>query len=262
MADRGPQLDGRTVLVTGAGSGIGAAAARCLAEAGARVLCTDFDAAAVERVAATLDAPERHPLPLRLDVAREEDWAAAALAHPALDGLVHSAGISAASPIEETSIEDWRRVLTVNLDGAFLAVRHAFRTMRGATDGGSVVLVASASGLRAASGAAAYSASKAAVCMLAKAAAKESRDRGLGLRVNTVCPAGVKTPMWESMPFFRELVAKTGSVDAAYRELAASTPGGRFAEPEEIGRAILYLVSSESGFVTGIDLPLDGGYLL
>ncbi|QQR74980.1 MAG: SDR family oxidoreductase [Holophagales bacterium] len=253
-------MTGRTVLVTGAGSGIGAAAARCLAAAGASVLCTDRDDAAAARTAAALPPAIDHPAPRRLDVTSETEWEAAVGSLASLDAIVHSAGVSAASALDATSLAAWRELLAVNLDGAFLAVRSGFRAMSGR--GGSIVLVASASGLRAASGAAAYSVSKAAVCMLAKAAAKESRDRGLGVRVNTVCPAGVKTPLWEAMPFFRELVAKTGSTEAAYRELAGGTPGGRFAEPEEIAQAILYLASDTSAFVTGIDLPLDGGYLL
>ena len=93
-----------------------------------------------------------------------------------------------------------------------------------------------------------------------RAAAKECRDQGIPVRVNTVCPGGVKTPMWTTMPFFRELVRKAGSEEAAFESLAGGVPGGRFAEPADVARAILFLASDESRFVTGVDLPVDGGY--
>jgi NAD(P)-dependent dehydrogenase (short-subunit alcohol dehydrogenase family) len=150
--------------------------------------------------------------------------------------------------------------MAVNLDGVFLGTRHALRAM--AASGGCIVNVSSASGLKAAAGASAYSASKAAVCMFSRAVAKECRDQGIPIRVNTVCPAGVKTPLWSSMPFFQDLIRQTGSEEEAYKAMEAATPGSRFAEPEEIARAILYLVSDEARSVTGTDLVIDGGYTL
>jgi NAD(P)-dependent dehydrogenase (short-subunit alcohol dehydrogenase family) len=156
------------------------------------------------------------------------------------------------------ALADWQRVLAVNLDGAFLGIKHAIPAMR--ETGGSIVQVASASGIKAAGGAAAYSASKAGLCMLAKAAAKECRQQGLAIRVNTVCPGGVKTPMWSAMPFFRELVQHLGSEEAAFTSLASES--GPFAEPSDVVAAILFLASDDARFVTGIDLLVDGGYVL
>ena len=141
----------------------------------------------------------------------------------------------------------------------FLGTKHAILTLR-QTGGGSIVHISSASGLKSAPGASAYSASKAAVCMFVKAAAKECLQNGDKIRINTVCPAGVKTPLWREMPFFRDLVETTGSEEAAFREMAKSDPQGRFAEPEEIARAVLYLASDESLYVTGTDLLVEGGY--
>jgi NAD(P)-dependent dehydrogenase (short-subunit alcohol dehydrogenase family) len=158
------------------------------------------------------------------------------------------------------SFADWRRVLSVNLDGAFLATKHGIRAMQ--TQGGNIVHLSSASGVRAAAGACAYSAGKAGLCMLAKSAAKECRDRGIPVRVNTVCPGGVKTPMWTTMPFFRELVEKVGSEEAAFDSLAGNVPGGRFSDPADVVNAILFLASDQSRFVTGVDLLVDGGYVL
>ncbi len=251
---------GRVALVTGAGSGIGRATARQFAAEGAVVICADVNEPTA-RATATAAGPSASAK--RLDVTDEENWEAVVqgvvAGHGRLDILVNSAGVTAGAPLTETTLADWRRVLSVNLDGAFLGTKHAVRAMR--ATGGSVVHVASASGVKASGGAAAYSASKAGLCMLAKAAAKECRDGGVPVRVNTVCPGGVKTPMWMGMPFFRDLVQRLGSEEAAFASLAAG-PGGSFAEPADIVAAILFLASDESRFVTGIDLVVDGGYVL
>lgn len=175
-----------------------------------------------------------------------------------LDIVAHCAGISAAGPVHETSLEDWRRVLAVNLDGSFLAIKHGLRAMR--ERGGAVVLIGSASGVRLAAGAAAYSTSKAALAALAKTAAKECREADIPVRVNVVSPAGVKTAMWRSMPFFQSMVETHGSEDAAFAALAG--PHGRFAEPREVAEAIAFLVSDASCHVTGVELVVDGGYVL
>jgi NAD(P)-dependent dehydrogenase (short-subunit alcohol dehydrogenase family) len=250
--------------VSGAASGIGRETARRLAIEGAAVCCADVNEAGIGETAewiARLGGPVSVQ---RLDVSVEMDWEAAVeetlSAHGRLDILVNCAGISTAAPVAEMAYADWRRVLAVNLDGAFLATKHAIRAMR--TAGGSIVHVSSASGIKAAAGACAYSASKAGLCMLSRAAAKECRDQGIPVRVNTVCPGGVKTPLWTTMPFFRDLVQKLGSEEAAFESLAAGVPGGRFSEPADVVHAILFLASDEARFVTGIDLLVDGGYLL
>ena len=243
----GGLLTGKVALVTGAASGIGAATAALLSARGATVVATDRTLAG--------DA--------RLDVTVESEWesrVAATLArHGRLDLLVHAAGISAGAPLTEMRYDDWRRVLAVNLDGAFLAVKHALRAMR--PTGGAIVLVGSASGVRPAAGAAAYSASKAGLAMLMRTAAKEARDQRPLIRVNAVSPAGVKTPLWSSMPFFQELVRQTGSEDGAYAAMAAQG-GGTFLEPREVAEAICFLGSDQAAHITGVELPVDAGYIL
>lgn len=252
----------RTCLVTGAASGIGQATARELARLGSRVMACDVNETGLQT---TVREFATRAEAVKLDVTRESDWVQA-IEHVQrdlgqLDVLIHCAGISAGSPIHETSLEDWRRILSVNLDGAFLAAKHAVRVMRGQSTGGSIVLVSSASGLKAAGGAAAYSVSKAGVCMLSQAVAKECRDANLPIRINTVCPAGVKTPMWTTMPFFQDMVKNLGSEEAAYAAMSTS-PGEKFAEPRDIVTAILFLASDESRFITGHDLLVDAGYTL
>jgi 3(or 17)beta-hydroxysteroid dehydrogenase len=201
-----------------------------------------------------------------LDLTKEKEWRQVTKEtleqHSRLDGLVNCAGISFAAPVVDTSLEDWRRVMAINLEGTFLGTKHAILAMRQGDCGGSIVNVSSASGIKATAGASAYSASKAAVCMFTKTVAKECVERGDSIRINSVCPSGVKTPMWRAMSFFEELVAKTGSEEAAFQAMSQSLLHRRFAEPEEIAEAILYLASDESRFVTGLDLVIDGGYTL
>ena len=126
--------------------------------------------------------------------------------------------------------------------------------------GGSIINVASASGVRASAGAAAYCASKAGVRMFSRAVALECAQRWDRILVNTVIPAGVRTALWERMDFWPGLVAERGGPEGAWQALAQSTPLGRFAEPDEIAQGILYLASDESSYMTGAELVLDGGY--
>jgi NAD(P)-dependent dehydrogenase (short-subunit alcohol dehydrogenase family) len=255
-AAREPDLAGRVALVTGAASGIGAATARLLAAHGAVVYAADLEHARASPAVATCIA-------VPLDVRQERDWErvveAIVLERGRLDVLVHSAGISRASPLADTTLMEWREVLETNLDGSFLAVKHGIRAMR--TFGGSIVLLGSASGVRPPPGAAAYATSKAAVGMLARAAAKECRAHGTPVRINALNPGGVKTPMWETMPFFQEMVRERGSTEAAFDALEAEG-GSRFAEPEDVAQAVLFLASDASRHVTGVELSVDDGETL
>lgn len=250
------QLDfsGRIILITGAASGIGAACAAWLADHGAaRLVLIDRDEAGL----ASLDLVCETQV-YAGDVADPALWERIEAEAGSLDHAVINAGIAAGGPIAEQSFEEWRKVLSVNLDGAFLSLRTALRLMR---DGGSAVLTSSVSGIKPEPGTGAYAASKAAVIQLAKVAAKESAARQI--RVNAIAPGGVDTPIWDSLPFFEGLVAQTGSRAAAIDALAKmATPLGRYAAPVEIAAQVGFLLSDMAKNVTGTVLVSDGGYTL
>jgi len=230
---------GRTALVTGAGSGIGAAVARRLAGEGARVVLADLSLAAVEGLADEL-GPEARAL--QLDV-RDEEQVAPAMAE--LDVLVNVAGIGSTTNAPETPLEVWEDVFAVNARGTFLCCKHAVPGMA-SRGGGSIVNVASVAALVGLRNRAAYCASKGAVVSLTRALAVD--HVGDGIRVNAVCPGTVDSP------WVRRLVDDAGeSLDA----LRARQPLGRLGTTDEVAEAVQFLVSAE--FATGTVLVLDGG---
>ncbi|HLL29419.1 MAG TPA: SDR family oxidoreductase, partial [Allosphingosinicella sp.] len=234
-----PDFANAIVLITGAASGIGAATATRLAEAGARkLILMDRDEDKLRDFAFTLPCERQ----IRIgDVADERLWE-----REDLTGLTHAvvnAGIGAGGQIADTSFADWRQIMSINLDGAFLTLQAAMKAMR--DTGGAIVLTASVAGVKAEPGIAAYGASKAAVIHLARIAAREGAP--LGIRVNSIAPGGVETPIWESVPFFTALVERQGR-EAAFRTMAANSPLARFARPEEIAAQIGFLLSDDAAF--------------
>jgi NAD(P)-dependent dehydrogenase (short-subunit alcohol dehydrogenase family) len=244
------------VMVTGAASGIGAAVATRIAQAGAKkLILIDLDEDKLRDFAFSL--PCERALTVGC-VADEDLWG-----RLDLTGLTHAvvnAGIGAGGPIDETTLAEWRRVMIPNLDGAFLTLQAAMRAIRAGGTGGSIVLTASAAGIKAEPGIAAYGASKAAVIHLARIAAKEGGPDGI--RVNAIAPGGVETPIWQHVPFFQDLVASTGSEAAAYKVMAGNAPSGRFATADEIAAQIAFLLSADAASVTGACFVSDGGYTL
>lgn len=246
------RLDGRTALITGGASGIGLATARRLAEEGAAVVLGDLNREAGEAAAAVIAGASFEPL----DVTSDEDWRRAAYAvaerHGGLDILVNSAGIATVGSIEEVTLDEWRRTLSVNLDGVFLGCRHAVRVMK-AGRGGAIVNLSSVSGIIGGHNLAAYNASKGGVRLLTKSVALHCARKGYGIRCNSVHPGFVETPMLD------ELVHRGRDPDETRAKLQASVPLGRNAKAEEVAAMIAYLASDEASFVTGAEFVIDGG---
>lgn len=242
-------------LITGAASGIGRATAELLAGKGHELVLADI--APLDATLPGVDTATR----LIGDVSDEAFWSAH---QGSLAGLTHAvvnAGVSSAGPIEQLDFAEWRRVMAINLDGAFLTLRAALRAIRASDGPRSVVLTASVSGMKAEPGVGAYGASKAGLIQLAKVAAKEVAAEGI--RVNAIAPGGVDTPIWDEMPFFAELVASHGSREAAMTAMAKmATPLGRYASAAEIAAQIAFLLSDDAASITGAVLTSDGGYSL
>ena len=251
------RVEGKVALVTGAAMGLGAATARRLAQEGAAVLLTDVadepaDAVVREIRAAGGRAAFRHH-----DVTSEADWTeaieAARAEFGALHVLVNNAGIGGGStPIIDHDIAEWRRVLSVNLDGVFLGMRAAGRLIAD-SGGGSVINLSSILGKVGLAEAAAYCASKGGVLQLTKAAALEWAP--LNIRVNSVHPGFIDTPMVASA------LQRSENGTEMRDMLIMAHPLGRLGVPTEIADAILFLASDESRFMTGAELVVDGGYL-
>ncbi len=246
---------GKRALVTGAASGIGAATGRWLAAQGvAGLVLVDRDGAGLSALGLPCEV-----LAYPGDVTDEALWARIEAEAGPLDYAVVNAGIAGGAPIADMSLAEWRATLSVNLDGAFLALRCAARTIR---DGGAIVLTASVSGIKAEPGTAAYGASKAGLMQMARVAAKELAPRRV--RVNCIAPGGVDTPIWDETPFFQQMVADHGGDRAAAMAAlsAAATPLARFATSDEIAGQIGFLLSDAAATITGTALVSDGGYLL
>ena len=242
-------------LITGAASGIGRATAELLATKGHALILVD-----IGNLGAVL--PDRADVTrLTGDVSDEAFWDGYAGALEGLTNAVVNAGVSSGGPIAELDFAEWRRVMSVNLDGAFLTLRAALRAMQAASGPRAIVLSASVAGMKPEPGVAAYGASKAALIQLAKVAAKEVAAEGI--RVNAIAPGGVDTPIWDEMPFFENLVASEGSREAAMAAMAKmATPLGRYASADEIAAQIAFLLSGMAATITGTVLVSDGGYSL
>lgn len=242
-------------LITGAASGIGRATAELLAGKGHALVLVDLGELG------TVLSDQPYVTRLSGDVSDEAFWASS---EDALAGLTHAvvnAGVSSSGMVTELDFAEWRRVMSVNLDGAFLTLRAAMRAIRASNGPRAIVLTASVAGIKPEPGIAAYGTSKAAVIQLAKVAAKEVVAEGI--RVNAIAPGGVDTPIWNKMPFFEELIVTEGSRKAAMNALAKmATPLGRYASAEEIAAQIGFLLSENSATITGVVLTSDGGYSL
>lgn len=251
------RLRGKSAIVTGGALGIGRACALRFAEEGASVAVTDVDQASSALVVHEIQRAGGDAIFVRQDVADEAGWVevmrTVTRRYNKVDILVNNAGVALARDVEHTTLEEWRRLMSINLDGVFLGIRHAIPAMK-ETGGGSIINLSSIEGLIGDPNLAAYNASKGGVRLLTKSAALYCAKAGYNIRVNSVHPGYIWTPMVENF------LKAQGDVAAGRRMLDTLHPIGHVGEPDDIAYGVLYLASDESKFVTGTELVIDGGY--
>jgi NAD(P)-dependent dehydrogenase (short-subunit alcohol dehydrogenase family) len=249
------RLENKVALITGAGSGLGRAMTQRFVAEGAWVLAADVNASGTEETIAGIESPARERVMAAVVDVTNEDAVAGAVGQAVsqwgkLDVLIANAGIGAPAPIARLKLEDWERVLAVNLTGVFLCVKHAFAAMQ--DTGGVILATASVAGMGGTPGLGAYGPSKAAVIQLMQTVALEGVR--YGIRANAICPVWAQTPLVDAFVAH----ARSGP-DQAKAQMAAAIPIGRLARPDEIAAAAVFLASDDAAFVTGVAFPVDGG---
>lgn len=250
------RVNGKVALVTGGAKGIGRATALLLAREGATVVVSDLDEAGGQAVAHEIVASGGRAGFVRHDVTDEAQWievtTRAKADHGGLHVVVNNAGVGHGATAEDETLERWRQLMAVNLDGVFLGTKHAIRAMKGGT--GSIVNISSVEGIVGDPNLAAYNASKGGVRIFTKSAALHCAQAGYRIRVNSIHPGYIWTPMVQGY------LAGIGDLHAGRDALSKMHPIGRVGEPDDVAYGVLYLASDESGFVTGSELVIDGGY--
>ncbi|HMO44284.1 MAG TPA: glucose 1-dehydrogenase [Phenylobacterium sp.] len=262
------RVSGKVALVTGAASGIGRACAERLAAEGATVILTDLQDEAGAAVVEAIGAASGSARYLHQDVTDEAGWAqviaSIAAQVGAIDILVNNAGIGLGGSVIEMSLADFRRQMAVNVEGVFLGVKHAIPLMRKSGDGGSIINMSSVAGLKGAASLAGYCASKGAVRLFTKAVALECAAAQDRIRVNSVHPGIIETPIWDTIIGTGGPGANAGPQRAATLDAMASVAAalGHKGQPGDIAEGVLWLASEESRYVTGAELVIDGGLTL
>ncbi len=261
------RVEGKIAIVTGAAKGIGAASAKALAREGAKVICTDLDETVGEALAAEIQRTGGEAVFARHDVVDESQWERVTkLAEDRYGGLhivVNNAGIAPEGrPIEDKPLAEWRHTLAVDLDSVFLGCKHGIRTIKMTTakgGSGSIINISSILGLVGSANASDYVAAKGGVRLLTKAAALECAEAGYRIRVNSVHPGYIDTPMVRAV-VDRGMPGLGVSGNEMVQFLTMLHPIGRLGAAEEIANTVLFLASDESSFTTGTELVVDGGY--
>lgn len=251
------RVAGKKVFISGGAGGLGSAMARMLAAEGAKVSLGDINHEGAKAVAAGIDAARGAgtAFAFPLDVTKEDQWIyALEEADAAMGGLsvlVNNAGISRGGNIEQLGFEDWKLVMSVNVDSVFLGTKHALKYLR-QNQPGSIINISSIAGLIAAHNSPVYNASKAAVWLLSKGIALHCAKQGLEVRSNSIHPTYIDTPILDPL---RQMFGK----EEAEAKLGRQVPMGHIGEPDDIAAAVVYLASDESKFMTGAELKIDGG---
>lgn len=244
------RVQNKVAIITGAASGMGKIEAALFAKEGAKVVATDLQVEKVEEVVANIRAAGGEAIAVQHDVSKREDWERvvydAKEAFGRIDILVNNAGISQRSSYEQLTDEQWHQILAINLDSVHFGTQLVIPEMK-KSGGGSIVNISSIAGLTGSSGAGAYTASKGAVRLFTKAVAADyGKD---GIRCNSVHPGYILTPMSEQY-----------MNDPEYKEyFLMNTPLKKLGKPEEIAQAVLFLASDDASYITGVELPVDGG---
>jgi NAD(P)-dependent dehydrogenase (short-subunit alcohol dehydrogenase family) len=251
------RVQGKVALVTGGGMGIGQACGELLAREGAAVALTDVNAQAGNDVRSAIERAGGRAIFLQHDVSREDGWqrvvAETTRAFGKLDIVVNNAGIGITGDVEHATLDEWHRLMRVNLDGVFLGMKYTIPALHQA-GGGSIVNMSSIEGIIGDATLAAYNASKGAVRLLTKSAALYCAKAGYRIRVNSVHPGYIWTPMVENA------MQATGNVEQGRQALVSLHPIGHLGEPIDVAYGVLYLASDEAKFSTGSELVIDGGY--
>jgi NAD(P)-dependent dehydrogenase (short-subunit alcohol dehydrogenase family) len=253
------RVQGKIALVTGGASGIGRGCVETLAREGATVVITDLQDAKGEALAAEVGGASIY---LHQDTTSEDEWIAVVAEidkrFGRLDVLVNNAGIAIGSPsITNFSLADFKKQQAVNVEGVFLGLKHGIPLMRKSGKGGSIINMSSVAGLKGSSLIPAYCATKGAVLLLSKSVANECAEAKDGIRVNTVHPGLIETPIWETIAQARDPQANA-PMDLDVMS-AAMVPLGFKGVPQDIANGVLWLASDESRYCTGSELVIDGG---
>ncbi|MGO4369758.1 SDR family NAD(P)-dependent oxidoreductase [Paenibacillus sp. 2TAB19] len=244
------RLSNKVAIVTGAGSGMGREEALLFASQGAAVVATDINETAVQAVVSEIVASGGQAIAFGHNVASEDAWVkvveGAIAAYGRIDVLVNNAGISLAIGLLDTTVEQWNKVMAINLTSTFLGMKHVVPHMQ-ANKGGSIINISSIAGLTGSSGAGAYTASKGGVRMLTKAAAADfGKDN---IRVNSVHPGYIETPMSSEHVNNKQML----------QWFLSQTALPRVGQASEVAQAVLFLASDDASYITGVELPVDGG---
>lgn len=252
------RVKNKVAIVTGGASGLGKSSAILLAREGAKIVVTDLNEGHGKEVVQMIREEGGEAIFIKQDVSKESDWGTVVNATQETFGklniLANAAGIAIGGNVEEVTLADWKKLLSINLDGSFLGTQYAIKAMKKTGEGGSIINFSSIEGLVGDPNLTAYNASKGGVTLFTKSAALHCAKQGYGIRVNSIHPAYIWTPMVEN------LLKAEGDLEESKKQLESLHPIGHLGEPDDIGYGVVYLASDESKFMTGAELVIDGGY--